>query len=331
MFPVSAETGWFWVLSLVTLATVALSVTVRRVRANSTERSVKPIWLGAIGGLLILVGAGYAGRALWAADLVAQTAINSAGAGAHASFPRLLGTGEALEFEGAHLGDTPGTVLFNGKPGVIAVWSKEHVIAKVPPDLKPGIPITVELKGAKGEPIRLASEQLQLEAPVSATAGGPGSTGGSAPTTGDTGGATGETTGSPDGGSTGATEPPSISRPAQITPSGPLISAALFLAMLLGITAKWLWDALESRRGRRKLRLDGYSLLQPFLVSPIVFGGVIAITHVTLDVAGALLAFQNGFFWQTVFATIAARQQSRTDEEPHAVILAEAEPAEATT
>jgi hypothetical protein len=92
----------------------------------------------------------------------------------------------------------------------------------------------------------------------------------------------------------------------------------LFLAMLLGMTAKCLWDLIEVRRCKNASRREGepkigiefdfWDFVQPLLVAAMVFAGVIAAVK-GFSATSFLFSFQNGFFWQAVlkqksFATI---------------------------
>lgn len=84
----------------------------------------------------------------------------------------------------------------------------------------------------------------------------------------------------------------------------------MFAAMLLGMAAKYLWEAIERRRDKIKnskqegsrisLDFDFWDFVQPVLVSAIVFSAVLtANRQISFD--AVLFSFQNGFFWQSVF------------------------------
>ncbi len=77
----------------------------------------------------------------------------------------------------------------------------------------------------------------------------------------------------------------------------------LMLCMLAGMLGKYLWDATASGSfGSPRL----VELLRPILVSPIVFGVLwAAAKDQPPNLLGYVAAFQNGFFWQTVFGTVA--------------------------
>jgi hypothetical protein len=83
-----------------------------------------------------------------------------------------------------------------------------------------------------------------------------------------------------------------------------VLYAPLFVAMLLGMIAKAFVDYLDAVDTRRALKEQTRNGLVAVLVSPIVFLGFLTAgqfgsskqTFLVLS----LLAFQNGFFWQTV-------------------------------
>ena len=84
-----------------------------------------------------------------------------------------------------------------------------------------------------------------------------------------------------------------------------LVLLALFLTMILGMVAKALYDLVL----RNEAIVWGWSLLLrtdvflPVIVSPMVFGIIYA--HLQNSPRGLptfIFAFQNGFFWKTIFA-----------------------------
>ena len=93
----------------------------------------------------------------------------------------------------------------------------------------------------------------------------------------------------------------------------PVRELLLFLLMGAGMLARLISQAIEVRREIKlrnpdkpppKLELDHWELLYPFLSSVVCFGALIEATSGrSFDLVLAILAFQNGFFWQTVFAT----------------------------
>jgi hypothetical protein len=89
------------------------------------------------------------------------------------------------------------------------------------------------------------------------------------------------------------------------TPLDDLISlyAPLFIAMLLGMSAKAAVDWLDAS-DNAVLRQHVRNTFTAFLVSPIVFLGFLNAGQFSTSrqtfIVLCLLAFQNGFFWQTV-------------------------------
>lgn len=87
-----------------------------------------------------------------------------------------------------------------------------------------------------------------------------------------------------------------------------LVELIYGIALLVGIAAKAAWDFSDSHG---KIGINWNDTWGAFLVAPIVYVGVFAtlkpiMSSVTL--VGLGIAFQNGFFWQTVFA----KQQGST-------------------
>ncbi|MDM0118073.1 hypothetical protein QTI66_39050 [Variovorax sp. J22R133] len=84
----------------------------------------------------------------------------------------------------------------------------------------------------------------------------------------------------------------------------------LFLLMVLGMFARTLSLAIEARRARLKaaprskktgIALDVWDLFYPFLFSVITFGSLmVQIGERDLSLVNLVLAFQTGFFWQTI-------------------------------
>jgi hypothetical protein len=82
-----------------------------------------------------------------------------------------------------------------------------------------------------------------------------------------------------------------------------------FALMTLGAVAKWLWDAIKSA-GNNDPELKPKELILPIIVSPFIYSAVLSglaglqpgpNPTAVQQFAPFLLAFQNGFFWQTVF------------------------------
>jgi len=81
----------------------------------------------------------------------------------------------------------------------------------------------------------------------------------------------------------------------------PWIEVGLFFSMLVGMAAKYFYDAVDAMGRRKKISFYKWQFFKPMLVSPIVFGTVYAnIQQNTSSILLLIFAFQNGFFWQTV-------------------------------
>ncbi|MFQ6753519.1 hypothetical protein V6Z72_04145 [Cereibacter sphaeroides] len=79
------------------------------------------------------------------------------------------------------------------------------------------------------------------------------------------------------------------------------LAVGTFFVMPLGMAANAKFNNLT---GGADFSLN--SLLLPLCVSPLVFGAFAAIVRTELDfLSGALIAFQNGFFWQQIFDGLA--------------------------
>lgn len=94
--------------------------------------------------------------------------------------------------------------------------------------------------------------------------------------------------------------------------ASPFKELILFFLMGLGMLARVLTLAIEQRKKRQAklakgarnkvgIEIDKWDLVYPFLSSAIVFGAVMEIVgNSELAFPIVLLAFQNGFFWQTI-------------------------------
>jgi len=95
-------------------------------------------------------------------------------------------------------------------------------------------------------------------------------------------------------------------------PANP-VAALSFLAMVLGMMAKELFDRAMGTRLRLKSFLR--RLLPALVISPVVFSAMLQANIPIPDNKGlaALLAwaFQNGFFWQTLVKTVPAKKEGR--------------------
>jgi hypothetical protein len=87
---------------------------------------------------------------------------------------------------------------------------------------------------------------------------------------------------------------------------------------VLGSVGKWIWDAIKSSDSDNPPQLNFYALVPALIFAPIVYG--VVLTSLTPSggtdgtppnaselIAPYLVAFQNGFFWQTVYDQIAAQ------------------------
>jgi hypothetical protein len=93
------------------------------------------------------------------------------------------------------------------------------------------------------------------------------------------------------------------------------LGIALFLFMVFGMLAQFLFDRLSVPQRERK-RFDWGLFLAPLFASPVVFIPLLAafqnadidLTHLTTArFMVFLVAFQNGFFWREVFDKLRER------------------------
>lgn len=94
------------------------------------------------------------------------------------------------------------------------------------------------------------------------------------------------------------------------SPSSDLaVATALFVSMILGMLAQFLYSHFTLRKGERK-DFDWGLFVAPLFASPIVFLPLLSalqnadvdLTHLTAPRLMVLLvAFQNGFFWKELF------------------------------
>lgn len=87
--------------------------------------------------------------------------------------------------------------------------------------------------------------------------------------------------------------------------------ALLGLCTVLGILSSIIW--FSAQEGAPRLTIASFA---PILVSPIVLFVTysVAIKHPDL-IAGSLMAFQNGFFWQTMFGVTFRPKAKQLSEE----------------
>ncbi|TAU22553.1 hypothetical protein ELI51_19810 [Rhizobium leguminosarum] len=107
----------------------------------------------------------------------------------------------------------------------------------------------------------------------------------------------------------------------------PWVEIFLFFSMSCGMLGSYFKVQIEERRAiiaakalkgdvtYTPLKVDKWDLLYPFLVSVITFGAVLQATgKVALDLSQLIVAFQTGFFWQTVLPrannTVSAQMQA---------------------
>ena len=88
----------------------------------------------------------------------------------------------------------------------------------------------------------------------------------------------------------------------------------LFLLMLIGMFCHQMFTKIDKKEKAGKEKIDviktfrssfsGPSFIKAILISPIIFYGFYKINGTVVnDVSGYILAFQNGFFWKTIFSS----------------------------
>jgi hypothetical protein len=104
----------------------------------------------------------------------------------------------------------------------------------------------------------------------------------------------------------------------------PIREVVFFLIMVAGMAAYAVANAIEARRSklavwqvggevgaRPGIDFDLWEFVYPFLFSVFTFGGLLGqIGDDGLSVATVVIAFQTGFFWQTVFDKVRVRAQA---------------------
>jgi len=74
------------------------------------------------------------------------------------------------------------------------------------------------------------------------------------------------------------------------------------LTMIMGILAKEIWDNINET-GAISIKIP--RLIAAIIVSPIIYAAIYSkLIQNQLSLLGLAVAFQNGFFWQSVFRTI---------------------------
>ena len=88
----------------------------------------------------------------------------------------------------------------------------------------------------------------------------------------------------------------------------------LFGLMIVGMLAREAYNSLVNGRA-----FNWTSLALAAIVSPIVFGGIYgSLGNLTVDVPTTVLAFQNGFFWNSIFEGI---KQGTSDQSTTALLM----------
>jgi len=74
------------------------------------------------------------------------------------------------------------------------------------------------------------------------------------------------------------------------------------VTVIIGIFAKEIWDNINET-GVISIRFP--RLMAALIVSPIIYGAIYTrLIQNQLSILGLAMAFQNGFFWQTLFHTV---------------------------
>lgn len=93
------------------------------------------------------------------------------------------------------------------------------------------------------------------------------------------------------------------------------LGVVYFALSVLGSVAKWIWDAIKASKNNNPPVLNFYALVPALIFSPIVYNALLANLATPAAASGNsanpgellapfILAFQNGFFWQTVYDQI---------------------------
>jgi hypothetical protein len=78
----------------------------------------------------------------------------------------------------------------------------------------------------------------------------------------------------------------------------PWFEVSLYFVMLLGMAAKYCYDAIGEGSD---LNFQKWQLFKPMLVSPLVFGAIYGnMGEQTPRLLLLIFSFQNGFFWKTI-------------------------------
>jgi hypothetical protein len=93
----------------------------------------------------------------------------------------------------------------------------------------------------------------------------------------------------------------------------------LAVLMLFGIFSSFVFEKARSREAAEQTVwknffdiFSDFSFIAAIFISPVVFNSVYSLVHQNPQGLGDyLLAYQNGFFWQSVLAGVAAAQQAK--------------------
>lgn len=78
----------------------------------------------------------------------------------------------------------------------------------------------------------------------------------------------------------------------------PWLEIGLYLVMLAGMVAKYIFDAIGNEN---KIVFQKWQFIKPLLVSPIVFGFIYSnLGEQSSPLLLLVFSFQNGFFWHSV-------------------------------
>jgi len=110
--------------------------------------------------------------------------------------------------------------------------------------------------------------------------------------------------------------------------SAPLRITTLILAMLLGILSSFVAQRIQARAPNESINigsevksiLSSSAFIGALIVAPIVFNGMyVTLSQNPQGVTDFVLAYQNGFFWQSIFARMQGAQQAARPQTPQEV------------
>jgi hypothetical protein len=83
----------------------------------------------------------------------------------------------------------------------------------------------------------------------------------------------------------------------------PIIGIQLVCWMILGILANYFWDL--HRAGKPYSDINYWDMMAPLFIAPFILYGIYTLVDETnIKFLINLVAFQNGFFWQTLFEKV---------------------------